>query len=224
MDYDGNLMIQVAKKMGYKDANYFFKAVLDEVLDVNDVIDIYVELQKRELNQLERAPIHSAEEFSLTEDEVSKLSGNDELVIGSNIKGMEYTLAKCCHPIFGDDIFGFVTIDQGVKIHRASCPNANALRNRFGYRIIKARWAGKGENSTYPITLRIVGNDDLGVVNNISSIVSKDAKINIRSFSITADDGLFSGVLTVMISNTQSLDSLIKKLKSVKGVKNVSRS
>ena len=224
MDYDGNLMIQVAKKMGYKDANYFFKAVLDEVLDVNDVIDIYVELQKRELNQLERAPIHSAEEFSLTEDEVSKLSGNDELVIGSNIKGMEYTLAKCCHPIFGDDIFGFVTIDQGVKIHRASCPNANALRNRFGYRIIKARWAGKGENSTYPITLRIVGNDDLGVVNNISSIVSKDAKISIRSFSITADDGLFSGVLTVMISNTQSLDSLIKKLKSVKGVKNVSRS
>ena len=225
LDYDGNIMIQVAKKMGYKEVNYFYKAVLDEVLDVNTIVDTYVEFQKRDQNLLERSPIHSAEEFNLNEEKHADLPvGNDELVIGSNIKGMVYSLAKCCHPIYGDDIFGFVTIDRGVKVHRTNCPNACALRQRFGYRIVKARWAGKGENNTYPITLRIVGNDDLGVVNNISSIVSKEEKINIRSFSINADDGLFSGMLTVMVADTKSLEKLIKKLKTVKGVKNVSRS
>ena len=225
LDYDGNIMIQVAKKMGYKEVNYFYKAVLDEVLDVNTIVDTYVEFQKRDQNLLERSPIHSAEEFNLNEEKHAELPvGNDELVIGSNIKGMVYSLAKCCHPIYGDDIFGFVTIDRGVKVHRTNCPNACALRQRFGYRIVKARWAGKGENNTYPITLRIVGNDDLGVVNNISSIVSKEEKINIRSFSINADDGLFSGMLTVMVADTKSLEKLIKKLKTVKGVKNVSRS
>ena len=167
--------------------------------------------------------MHSAKEFSLQDDTQKYINSGDELVIGSNLKGMDYTLAKCCNPIYGDSIFGFVTINKGVKIHRTNCPNAYALRARFGYRVVKARWAGKSENNTYPITLRIVGNDDLGVVNNISSIVSKEEKINIRSFSISANDGLFSGMLTIMIGDTKSLENLIKKLKTVKGVKNISR-
>ncbi len=223
IDYDGNLMIQVGRKLGYKDIYYFYKAVLDEEIDLNTIIDTYTELYKHDNNQLERAPIHSAEEFSLQDDTQNHINNGDELVIGSNLKGMEYTLAKCCSPIYGDNIFGFVTVNKGVKIHRVNCPNAYALRERFGYRIVKARWAGKSENNTYPITLRIVGNDDLGVVNNISSIVSKEEKINIRSFSISANDGLFSGMLTIMISDTKSLDNLIKKMKTVKGVKNISR-
>lgn len=225
LEYDGNIMIQVARKMGYKDPNYFYKAVQDEVLDVGTIIDTYVEFQKKEQNLLERSPAHSAEEFNLAEDRHSASpGGGDELVIGHNLTGTVYSLAKCCNPIYGDDIFGFVTVGKGVKIHRANCPNAYALRQRFGYRIVKARWDGKGENNTYPITLKVVGNDDLGVVNNISSIVSKEERINIRSFSINANDGLFSGMLTVMITDTKSLENLIKKLKTVKGVKNVSRS
>ena len=223
IDYDGNLMIQVGRKLGYKDIYYFYEAVLNEDVDLNTVIETYTELYKHDNNQLERAPVHSAEEFSLQDDTQKYVNTGDELVIGSNLKGMDYTLAKCCNPIYGDSIFGFVTISNGVKIHRTNCPNAYALRARFGYRVVKARWAGKSENNTYPITLRIVGNDDLGVVNNISSVVSKEEKINIRSFSISANDGLFSGMLTIMIGDTKSLDNLIKKLKTVKGVKNISR-
>ncbi len=223
IDYDGNLMIQVGRKLGYKDIYYFYEAVLNEDVDLNTVIETYTELYKHDNNQLERAPVHSAKEFSLQDDTQKYINSGDELVIGSNLKGMDYTLAKCCNPIYGDSIFGFVTINKGVKIHRTNCPNAYALRARFGYRVVKARWAGKSENNTYPITLRIVGNDDLGVVNNISSIVSKEEKINIRSFSISANDGLFSGMLTIMIGDTKSLENLIKKLKTVKGVKNISR-
>ena len=224
IDFDGNLMIQVGRKLGYKDVYNFYRAVLDEQIDLNTIIDTYVELYKHDNNMLDRVPAHSAEEFSLQEDSSHPSHDTDALIIGSNLRGMDYTLARCCNPVYGDEVFGFVTVSGGVKIHRVNCPNAYALRERFGYRIVKARWAGNSVEGSYPITLRIVGNDDLGVVNNISSIVSKEEKINIRSFSISADDGLFSGMLTVMVSNIKSLDNLIKKLKTVKGVKNISRS
>ena len=224
IDLDGNVMNQVIKKLGYKEISYFYKAILDETLDVNDVLEAYQAQYRRENNQLEREPVHSAEEFSLSDEKRGLQGTSDELVIDRQLKGIDYTLAKCCSPIYGDEIFGFVTINKGIKIHRKSCPNAHALQEKFGYRIVRARWAGKGENNTYPITLRIVGNDDLGVVNNISSIISKEERINMRSFSITANDGLFSGMLTVMVADTKMLDNLIKKLKTVKGVKNVSRS
>ena len=131
-------------------------------------------------------------------------------------------MAKCCQPVYGEEVFGFVTNGGGIKIHRTDCPNAPQLRQRFGYRIVKAQWAGKG-GSLYPITLRIIGNDDLGIVNNITSIISKEENILLRSISIDSHDGLFSGSLTVMLEDTGRLQQLIKKLKTVKGVKNVSR-
>ena len=146
----------------------------------------------------------------------------DELVIGSNMKGIDFQLARCCNPVYGDDVFGFLTVGGGIKIHRTTCPNAPALRERFGYRIIKARWAGKGQGA-YAITLHVVGQDDLGIVNNITSIISKEEHIMLRSINIDSHDGLFSGILTVLVDDTQRLTSLIKKLRTVKGVKAVSR-
>ena len=225
IELDNNVLNQVIKKLGYKDISFFYKDVFEEILDVNRIIETYQDLYRRDQNQMERAPLHSADEFNMTEDKLNLWAGgNDELIIDSHLKDVDYSLAKCCNPIYGDDIFGFVTISNGIKIHRKNCPNAPALRERFGYRIVKARWAGKGTNNSYPIVLHIVGNDDLGVVNNISSIISKEEKINMRSFSIDSNDGLFSGMLTVMIDNTKTLENLIKKLQTVKGVKNVSRS
>ena len=132
-------------------------------------------------------------------------------------------MARCCQPVYGDEVFGFVTSGGGIKIHRTACPNAKQLRERFGYRIVRAEWAGKG-GSQYPITLRIIGNDDLGIVNNITSIISKEEKILLRSISIDSVDGLFSGTLTVMLDDAGRLNQLIRKLKTVKGVKNVTRS
>ena len=224
VELDSDVLNQVVKKMGYKEFSLFYKAVLDETLDFNNIFETYQELLRRDQNQLEHAPLHSAEEFNISDEKLSEMAGgSDELVIDKNLKDVDYSLAKCCNPIYGDEIFGFVTINKGIKIHRKNCPNAPALREKFGYRIVKARWTGKKENNTYPIVLHIVGNDDLGVVNNISSIISKEERINMRSFSIDANDGLFSGLLTVMVTDTKTLENLIKKLKTVKGVKNVSR-
>ena len=144
------------------------------------------------------------------------------LVIDQNLKGLDFTLAQCCHPIYGDDVFGFVTVNGGIKIHRNDCPNAPELRKRFGYRIVKARWSGKG-TSMYAITLRVIGNDDIGIVSNITNIISKEERIVMRSINIDSHDGLFSGNITVQIDDTSRLESLIKKIRTVKGVKAVSR-
>ena len=144
------------------------------------------------------------------------------LVIDQNLKGLDFTLAQCCHPIYGDDVFGFVTVSGGIKIHRTDCPNAHELRKRFGYRIVKARWSGKG-TSMYAITLRVIGNDDIGIVSNITNIISKEERIVMRSINIDTNDGLFSGNIVVQIDDTSRLESLIKKIRTVKGVKLVSR-
>lgn len=224
LEWDEALINQLIKKLGYKESFDFFRALGDDKVDINRVIDTYIELGKREQGLAERAATRSAEEFSMDSEVVAKAKGDqDELVIGRDLKGLDYQLARCCNPVYGDDIFGFVTVNGGIKIHRTSCPNAPALRQRFGYRVVKARWAGKGQGS-YPITLHIVGQDDLGIVNNITSIISKEEHIMLRSINIDSNDGLFSGILTILVDDTQRLTGLIKKLRTVKGVKAVSRS
>ena len=223
IDWDEAIINQLIKKMGYKESFDFFKDLGDEKLDINRVLDTYVDLGRREQGLAERAAIRSAEEFNMNSEVMQKAKGDqDELVIGRDLKGLDFQLARCCNPVYGDDIFGFVTVSGGIKIHRTTCPNATALRDRFGYRIVKARWAGKGHGS-YPITLHVVGQDDLGIVNNITSIISKEEHIMLRSINIDSNDGLFSGILTILVDDTQRLTALIKKLRTVKGVKAVSR-
>ena len=165
----------------------------------------------------------SAEEFNYESLDLNKTKeGDDVLVIDRNLKGVDYSLAKCCHPIYGDPVFGFVTVTGGIKIHCENCPNAPEMRRRFGYRIVKARWSGKGA-SQYSTTLRIVGNDDIGIVNNITSIIMKEDKIEMRSINIDSNDGLFRGNITVQLDDTSKLEALLRKLRTVKGVKQVSR-
>lgn len=223
IEYDEPTMMHVIKKLGFKVVTDFYKSLADETTDINEVIDTYIELQKYEAGQAEHTPVRSAENYNgVSEAELKTRSHDDVLVIDQNLKGLDFSLAKCCQPIYGDDVFGFVTVNGGIKIHRCDCPNAQELRKRFGYRIVKARWAGK-RGSQYPITLKVIGNDDLGIVNNITSVISKEEKILLRSISIDSHDGLFSGTLTVMLDDTSKLQLLVKKLKTIKGVKQVSR-
>ncbi|MCD8235203.1 MAG: RelA/SpoT family protein [Prevotellaceae bacterium] len=224
IEYDEAVMMRLITRMGYKHTNEFYKAISEDVLDVNSVIDRYVEAIKRERGEAETAPVQSAETYKNSHTTTSSPKANDDvLVIDQNIKGVEYSLAKCCNPIYGDEVFGFVTINRGIKIHRCDCPNAQRLRDNMSYRIIPARWAGKG-SSLYPITLRIVGHDDIGIVNNITSIIAKEKNVMLRSVDIkSSEDGLFSGTLTIMIEEKQQLAQLIKKISTVKGVKNVTR-
>ncbi len=224
IDWDESIINQLIKKVGFKESTEFYKAIAEEKLDVNGLIERYQELARWEEGQGERTAPRSAEEYVMDQPAItpSKREGEDVLVIDKNLKGIDFQMARCCCPVYGDDVFGFVTVSGGIKIHRKDCPNAPALRHRFGYRIVPARWAGKGGNK-YPITLHVVGTDDLGVVNNITSIISKEERIMLRSINISSNDGLFSGVLTVMVDDNQILTQLMKKLRTVKGVKAVSR-
>ena len=223
VEMDETTMNHVIKKLGYKLTSEFYKQLAEGILDINDVIDKYLEIRHQEQNPVSQQPTRSANEFEFENPNEEMIRSNDDvLVIDRNLKGVDYQLAKCCHPIYGDDVFGFVTVNGGIKIHRTDCPNAPELRKRFGYRVVKAKWSGKG-SSRYSITLHVIGNDDIGIVNNITSIISKEEKIIMRSISIDSHDGLFSGNLTVMLDDTSKLEALIRKLRTVKGVKQVNR-
>ena len=219
------VMFHVIKKMGFKEVSDFYKQIADGLIDANAVIDKYIEVREGEKTVTGDNIARSASEFELDSSKLSTLNpqvSDDVLVIDRDLKGLDYQLARCCTPIYGDPIFGFVTINGGIKIHRMDCPNAPELRRRYGYRVVKARWSGKG-SSQYSITLRVVGNDDIGIVNNLTSIISKDEKLVLRSINIDSHDGLFSGNLVVMLEDTSRLEALLKKLRTVKGVKQVER-
>ena len=225
IEQDEATMFHVIKKLGFKEVSDFYKSVAEGVVDVNTVIEKYIELKESEKTVTGDNLARSAAEFDLDSSKFSNLNSNladDTLVIDRNLKGLDYQLARCCHPIYGDPIFGFVTINGGIKIHRQDCPNAPELRRRYGYRVVKARWSGKGA-SQYSITLRVIGTDDIGIVNNLTSIISKDERLVLRSINIDSHDGLFSGNLVVMLEDTSRLEQLIKKLRTVKGVKQVDR-
>ena len=225
IELEESLMTRLIKKLRFKETSDFYRQIASGELDVNTVIEKYLELQVKEQHIIGDNMAQSADGFSLqgnTDKNVDHPS-DDVLVIDQNLKGIDFQLAKCCQPIYGDEVFGFVTAGGGIKIHRCDCPNAPELRKRFGYRIVKARWSGKG-SSRYSITLHVVGNDDIGIVNNLTSIISREEKLTLRSISIDSHDGLFSGNLVVMLDDTSKLEALIKKLKAVKGVLNVTRS
>ncbi|MCF0179972.1 MAG: bifunctional (p)ppGpp synthetase/guanosine-3',5'-bis(diphosphate) 3'-pyrophosphohydrolase, partial [Bacteroidales bacterium] len=131
-------------------------------------------------------------------------------------------LAGCCHPIYGDDVIGFVSVSGGIRIHRIDCINIKNLQDKYPYRIVRAKWSGKS-GSQYSITLRVIGQDDIGIVSNISSIINKENDTLLRSINIDSNAGLFNGHLTVLVSDLSTLTSLIKKIKTVKGVKQVDR-
>ena len=223
VEYDESVMMRLIKKLGYKTVTNFYQDIAIEKLDANDILDMFVEMKKKESESREEVLYRSAEGYSIQPQTEDKDYKDDVLVIDQNLKGLDFKLAKCCNPIYGDEVFGFVTINGGIKIHREDCPNAPEMKARFGYRIVKAKWAGKSQGKQYPITLRVVGHDDIGIVTNITSIINKETGILLRSINIDSHDGLFSGMLTVMVDDTAKLEALIKKLRTVKGVKQVNR-
>ncbi|MEG1563360.1 MAG: RelA/SpoT family protein [Bacteroides sp.] len=225
IEYEEAVMMRLIKRMGCKTVTEFYQSIADGVLDVNDLLEKYLEQQKRDSNDTrDEAVYRSAEGYNLQnfvpEAEPTK---EDVLVIGQNLKGIDFKLARCCNPIYGDKVFGFVTVSGGIKVHRIDCPNAPQMNERFGYRIVKARWEGKSEGQTYLITLHVVGHDDIGIVTNLTSIIAKESNTSLRSISIDSHDGLFSGTLSILVDDLNRLEVLLKKLRAIKGVKQVSR-
>lgn len=222
IETEESVLMKVIKKLGYKTVTDFYNAIADDQLDVNDVISTYESLEAPAESNTET---RSAEEFLFQgpSNEESFTGGADDvLVIGDGVKGVNYKLAKCCNPIYGDDVFGFVSSEGVIKIHCRSCPNAPHILERYPYRIITTKWSGKA-GTHFVSTLSVVGSDDIGIVTNITSIISKESRSSLRSISIDSHDGLFHGFLVVGVESKRVLDELIKKISTVKGVKNVQR-
>ena len=219
IEEDESKLMRLIKKMGYKNVTDFYVAIALHHLEVNSIINNYLEQEKDELGILEHID-RSVENYNAPQPYYLS-NKEDELVIDKDLTGIDYTLAKCCNPIYGDEIFGFVS-SQGIKIHRLNCPNAKSMFERFGYRVVKSRWAGKS-GANYPVTLKVIGHDDIGIVTNITSIISKENGMALRSINVDSKDGLFQGTLTVMLSDTSAMNGLIKKIRAIKGVKQVGR-
>jgi GTP pyrophosphokinase len=222
IELDEAILSKTVKKLGYKIITEFFQAIAEEALDINIVVDAYTAIERKAEEESARV---SASEYVMqpVAEEQAGGSTDDVVVIGDNIKGINYKLAKCCNPIFGDEVFGFISAEGVIKIHRNDCPNAEHIREKFPYRLIRTRWSGK-LGAQFGATLRIVGHDDIGIVTNITSIINKEKNVSLRNISIESNDGLFHGYVIIGINDTAALNQLIKKLKTIKGVKDVQRS
>lgn len=221
IEFDEALMDHLIRKMGFKRLSDFFQNVAEGNIDIADVLKRYQALLNPENEQ--SAPTRSADEFTYEQSNDGKAS-QDVLVIERNLKGVDYKLSKCCAPIFGDDIFGFVTINGGISIHRKDCTNAKQLMERYPYRVIEARWSEvDSHGALFPVTLRIVGHDDIGIVTNITSVINQEKDVMMRGINIESHDTLFSGTLSLMINDKLKLNKLIAKIEGIKGVKQVKR-
>lgn len=222
IDLNDGYISKLSKKEGHKTVSDFYQAIAQEKADIHNIRDLYLQIENKEKNYT--AEVRTAENFTQEQEPIPEtINREDVLVIGDTLRNVEYTLSKCCNPVYGDNIFGFVSIQGGIKIHRTQCPNAPELISRFGYRIIKAQWSGKSNGSQYPITLQIVGKDDIGIVTNITSLINKENNVSLRSISIDSNAGIFQGNLTIIVDNNKQLESIMKRIKNVKGVKNVNR-
>ncbi len=217
---DDATLARVIKKMGYKTTTEFYAAIQEDIIDVNDVVEQYEAIAAKPNESTARG---TAEEFVLQAPTTIEERHNDDiLTIGEDVKGINYKLARCCNPIFGDRIEGFIASDGAIKVHRSDCKNLRHLKERYPYRIIRTRWTGKA-GSQFVATLKVLGRDDIGIVSSITSVINKTDNCLLRSISVQAEGGLFEGLLSVNVNNIGLLDDLTKKILNVKGVKQVDR-
>ena len=146
----------------------------------------------------------------------------DTLLIGESMQKLDYTLSKCCNPIAGDDVFGFITVIGGIRVHRRNCPNATNMLSKYAYRMMKARWTSKAQTQ-FKVKLQITGIDDVGLVNQLTEVISADMQVNMIAISMESKDGIFEGNITALVMNTTHLRDIIEKLKNVNGVHTVER-
>ena len=147
----------------------------------------------------------------------------DALVIDESLSNIEYKLAKCCNPIFGDEIFGFTTVNNGITIHRQDCPNAIRLKERYPYRVLPARWQQSAAKGAFVATIRIQADDTTGLVNKIAEVINRDLKVNIRSMNLSSSGGMLSGLINIEVTGTQLVDAVIYSLMRIKGIQRVFR-
>ena len=218
IELDDAILMKLIKKAGYKYVTEFYADLAEEKIDPGKFLNSYMELTAPPAESMEKV---SAEEFHLREDD-DRLPADVLVIGGKSIAGLSYKFSRCCNPIYGDDVFGFISSEGTVKIHKADCPNARNICSRYPYRVIPVQWSGK-TGDMLRSNIRIVGTDDVGIVANITSLVSKEPGVSLRNIAIDSHDGLFTGLLTVGVADNNILNALIKKIRGIKGVKDASR-
>jgi len=219
IEFNDSSIRKVIQHFKYRDAIDLYFDVATEKIDPLQIKELLTSEEKPVEYKPERIEEVAAERMVTS----TTREAGDFLVIDDKLANVDHRLAPCCNPIHGDAIFGFVTINSGITIHRMNCPNAQQLLSRFGYRVVKARWNTVEKGASFPVTLKITGLDDLGIVSNISDVISKDLQVNMRTISIDSNDGMFEGSITLYVKDTQHLEGLVRKLKKVKGVMNIRR-
>lgn len=217
IEFNEALMSKIAKKRGYKNISDMYIDMAAEKINLLEFRDYYLAFEKKE-EAPEQSEKQSAEKF----ENRTQGGSDDTLIISDDAKGVMYSMAKCCNPIFGDEVFGFVSVSGGIKIHRKDCPNAPQLLSKYGYRVVRASWNKEGSAQNL-CTLNVVGKDDLSIVSNISSLLSKQKDASLRSITINSDAGLFEGRLVLLVTGAKALDEVIAKIRTIKGIKSVSR-
>ncbi|HXA01635.1 MAG TPA: bifunctional (p)ppGpp synthetase/guanosine-3',5'-bis(diphosphate) 3'-pyrophosphohydrolase [Cytophagaceae bacterium] len=184
------------------------------IIDPKDLKKFQEPLEEKKIEKKEPEHKHT----------IKKVTGHDAdmLLIGDDMDKIDYKLAKCCNPIPGDDVFGFVTVNEGIKIHRTTCPNAIELMSNYGYRVVKAKWTSQKEIA-FLAGLKIIGLDRVGIINDITKVISNELKVNIRSITVDTNEGMFEGSLMLFVHDTKHLDTLMMKLKKIPDVTNVRR-
>ena len=223
LEFDEALLHRFIRKEGFKLATEFFAAIEEGKVDVSRLLTSISDWLASTASQ-EGTRISAGEYRMQTREEKVEAGSSPLLIDGKTISGIEYRLSKCCNPVFGDDIFGFFSADGAIKIHKKECSNVKNIKARYPERVVEVGWSGNGAGSSYMAALRITGSDDLGIINNITSIISKDVGVDMRNLRVDSDDGIFLAVLTVSVRDLSQLTGLIKKLQAVKGIKSVERS
>lgn len=215
--YNTDNINKIANYFKYPSSQELFYNVSKGIIDIKNLREYAASEKTHELGNN-----HFSSHISGLVERINK-KDNDTILIGDDMQQIDYTLAPCCNPIPGDDIFGFLTVNDGIKIHRTSCPNASKLMANYGYRIMKAKWASSQNDSSFLTGIRIIGIDDVGLVNKLTTVISSEFKVNIRSLSISSNEGIFEGNIMVNINNIEQLESLISRLKLVSGITSVAR-
>jgi GTP pyrophosphokinase len=217
VEYNDEVIRRIMKKYKLPNAQEFYYQVNEEMIDLAEIKDLVME------EIIEETGVSSLENLKSSAPANDEKSVSDMLIIDEQVANVDYRLAKCCNPIMGDNVFGFVTINEGIKIHRTNCPNAVQLIGKYGYRIVNAKWSRKGPESVFPVSIRVNGEDQSGILQSISEVFAKDAGVTVRSINIDANEGAFSGIIGLVVRDLNHLDSLLKRLASLKGIYSVNR-
>lgn len=218
LDYNDEVIRLLLKHYKLPNAQEFYALVSEDKIDLTDVKD-----QVHALLSPDEEEAGGLEKLENAQSVEVKGTTSEHLIIDEQVANVDYKLAKCCNPIHGDNVFGFVTINEGIKIHRVNCPNAVQLIGKYGYRIVKAKWTRRSAGSAFPVDIRITGEDQAGILNSISEIITKDAGVTLRSIKLDANEGAFQGQVGILVRDLSHLDFIVKRLSSLKGVYSVSR-